>query len=528
VLSQTAGSTYQRLNPGQETWVRAYVTSPNANQAAPAVRVLGYADSTALGEVAMTGPATLPQLAAGASPTNTQRYDITQTFRAQLPADWVASNLRVRVEVDPRNAAGLYTQQEATPAVGSATRLQVVVVPLVSGSNSPQMPTAAQVQTELARALPVAREQITVTLRAPYTLTSVTNGVDTDDDWRNALSELDQLREREAPTKLHYGMVRPMVNAGTSGIGYVNPVNDTRPNLSSLGWDASRNSWPRTMLHELGHNFSREHAPCGGVNDADPAYPYNGGALGSAPLFDSGTDTIVAPGTGTNQYDVMGYCGGRWFSDFNFSFVQQFLEFQRSQGRLSVDAAALNKSAQEPTLLLVVAGTIDHNGARIDSVLADTGVPQTLESGSHTLELRTLSGHSVRVPVSAKRIDHAKDGALHFSARIAHPGALAQLRVLRSGVSLSERGSTVPQKTTADAAPQAQLREAQGSAQLQWSTATHAQATLTHVKDGQRTLLALKLVGGNAQVDTRALPEGGVFEVGLSDGLNTHTLVLPR
>jgi hypothetical protein len=525
VLSQNAGVTFQRLNPGQETWVRAYVTSTTAGRAAPVVRVVGTQGATTLGELTMTGPATLPQLAAGDAPPNTMRYDLTQTFRVQLPANWVASGVKVRVEVDPGNAAGAFSAQEATPNVGSATKLEVVVVPLVSGSNSPTMPTAAQVQAELARALPIARDQITVTIRAPYTLTAVTDGVDTSDDWENALSELDQVRAAEAPTKLHYGMVRPMVSAGIAGIGYVNPVNDNSPNLASLGWDSSRTSWTRTMVHELGHNFSRRHAPCGNVSGADTSYPYANGAMGAVPLFNSGTDEIVAPGSGATQYDVMGYCGGAWFSDYNLSFVQQFLEYQRSQGRLSVQS----KSGQADVPLLVVSGRIDATGAVISSVRPENGVPQFASPSAHELELVTAAGAVVRVPVHPKLVDHADPPAMHFTARIADPGALSALRVLHAGASIGERRANGMMKSAplGQGLAWARVNEVGTNARFEWNAA-FGTATITHLANDQRTLLALKARDGAAQVDVSSLPRGGVFEIGLSDGLNVQTLTLTR
>ncbi|MGL4575622.1 MAG: IPT/TIG domain-containing protein [Burkholderiaceae bacterium] len=528
VQSQNAGSQYQRLALGKETWVRAYVTSTTAGRAAPSVRLTAFSGATQLGSIDMTGPATLPQLAAGAAPPDAMRYDFTQTFRASLPVAWVASGLKVRVDVDPTNASGLLTTQEATPVTGSATRLEVVMVPLVSGSNTPTMPTATQVLDELSRALPIPRDQIIVTFRAPYTISATTDGVDTSAEWQSTLSELDQLRAREAPTKLHYGMIRPMVSSGIAGIGYVNPVNDNSPNLSSLGWDTSRSSWPRTMVHELGHNFSREHAPCGSVSDSDPSYPYAGGVMPAVPLFDGNTDTLLAPGSGAERTDVMGYCGGRWFSDYNMSFVQRFLEFQRSQGRLSVEG----KPSAPDVNLVVISGTITLQGAQIDSVLPATGAAQQIDVGTHQLELVTSDGRQMVVPVAAKRIDHAEPGTMHFSARIPNPGQLAKLRLVHEGKvlgQLAESAQLATQKPGSDESPSAQVSEVGASAHFTWSAAAYPIATLTHVSaGGQRTLLALQARGGKASVDVSALPRGGAFEVGLSNGLNVQTLTLTR
>ncbi|HET7772990.1 MAG TPA: IPT/TIG domain-containing protein, partial [Burkholderiaceae bacterium] len=101
VYSQTPGDPYQRLVPGKETWIRAFVVSTAANRAAPTVRVTGLQGTTALGTVNLTGPATLPQVAAGAAIPSTVQYDLAQTFAAELPAAWIAPNLTLRVEVDP-------------------------------------------------------------------------------------------------------------------------------------------------------------------------------------------------------------------------------------------------------------------------------------------------------------------------------------------------------------------------------------------------------------------------------------------
>ncbi|WP_291008769.1 IPT/TIG domain-containing protein [Hydrogenophaga sp.] len=529
VQSQAANANYQRLNPGQETWVRAYVNAPTAGRLAPSVRLRGLNGTTTLGTLDMTGPATLPQVPTGQTPSDSQRYSLTHTFRVQLPTAWVDPGLRVRVEVDPSNALGAQTSQEATPVVGSATRLTVVIVPLVSGSNQPTLPSQAQVLNELARTLPLARNEITVNFRAPYTLTSVTDGVDTNDEWSNALFELDQLRRREAPNALYYGLVRPMVNAGIAGIGYVNSQTSRSPNLSSLGWDASRNSWSRTMVHELGHNFSRRHTACGNTASPDAAYPYANGAMPPVPLFDSNTRTIVAPGAGSTQADVMGYCSGSWFSDYNYSFVQGFLEAQRGAGNIG-----LFESAAAEISLLMISGSIEGNSARIDKVLPSRGQVPAVEETTHEVEVTTTDGRTVRVGVIATEVDHADPPAQHFTGVLPDPGRIAKIAVLSGGRAIGERNATLPKARAASASPRDNMpwanRSVTGASTLfTWNASLYPLATIEHVlPNSQRSVLALQARGGQAQLGTAHLPAGGVFEIGLSDGLNVQTLTLPR
>ncbi|MFN3567106.1 MAG: zinc-dependent metalloprotease family protein, partial [Burkholderiaceae bacterium] len=524
VYSQSAGADYQRLVPGKETWVRAYVVAEAAGTAAPVVRLTGFSGTVALGTIAMNGPATLPQLAAGAAVPDSMRYDEALTFNASLPATWVGAGLRVRVEIDPDRRYGDPIVVDAAPNVGSATRIDLVLVPLVSGGNVPQLPAAAAVADEIVRRLPIARENVGVAVRAPYTLTTVTDGVDTSSDWSSALGELETLRRNEARTKHYYGFVRPMVSAGTAGIGYVNRVGSTSPNLSAIGWDASRTSWRRTFSHELGHNFGREHAPCGGPANPDPYYPYPNGALNGTPLFDSLLDDIVAP---AGMSDIMGYCSGAWFSDYNFREVQRFVEAQ-PQPVPSI------QSAERVSEVLVVSGSIGLDGVRFNPVQRQRGAAPIGEAGEYTLRLVTAAGAAIEVPFDAVRVDHALPAERHFFVKLPDPGELAEVAVLRGADVLPQAGAgAVRAQGQRAPAPPASARvdwsEDAGALVLAWNAAAHRYLSVTHVAEsGERRVLAVLLAGGNARIDVADLARGGEFEFGLSDGLNTRLVVVPR
>lgn len=524
VYAQSAGATYQRLVPGKETWVRAYVVAETAATAAPPVRLTGFNGTTMLGTIPMSGPATLPQLAAGAAVPDALRYDEASTFNASLPAAWVGAGLRVRVEIDPDGRYGNPIVVDATPNVGTATRIDLVLVPLVSGGNVPQMPSVAEVVDEIVRRLPIARENVSVAIRSPYTLTSVTDGVDTSGDWSSALSELETLRRNEARTKHYYGFVRPMVSAGTAGIGYVNRVGSASPNLSAVGWDASRASWRRTFSHELGHNFGREHAPCGSVANPDPNYPYPNGALNGTPLFDSLLDDIVSP---AGMSDIMGYCSGAWFSDYNFREVQRFVEAQ-PQPALSI------QSAERTSEVVVVAGAIGADGVRIAPVQRLRGVAPATQAGEYTLRLVTAAGATIDVPFDAVPVDHAEPPERHFYVTVPDPGALAEVAVLHGATVLprtgagSVRSQSVRAPSTVASASVGFVEDA-GKLVLTWDPAAHRYLSVTHVAgDGTRRVLASLLAGGSARIDVGELARGGEFEFALSDGLNTRILVAPR
>lgn len=524
VYAQSAGANYQRLVPGKETWVRAYVVADTPGTAAPLVRLTGRNGTTVLGTIAMNGPATLPQLAAGAAVPDALRYDETLTFNANLPAAWVTAGLSVRIEIDPDRRYGNPIVVDAVPNVGSATRIDLVLVPLVSGGYVPQMPAASDVVDEIVRRMPIARGNVSVAIRAPYTLTSVTDGVDTSSDWSNALAELESLRRSEARTKHYYGFVRPMVSAGTAGIGYVNRVGSTAPYLAALGWDASRAAWRRTLSHELGHNFGREHAPCGSVANPDPNYPYPNGALNDTPLFDSLLDRIVAP---VGLSDIMGYCGGAWFSDYNFREVQRFVEAQPQP-------APSIQSAEPASEVVTVSGSIGLAGVRFDPVQRRRGVAPLHANGEYTLRIVTAAGATIEVPFDGVRVDHAMPPELHFFVTLPDPGEIAHVAVLRGANVLPEAGAGVvraqgQRAATPAAAARVDWREAPGELVVTWDAAAYRYLTATHVAaSGARRVLTVSARGGSVRLDTAHLPEGGAFEFALSDGLNTRLVVVPR
>jgi hypothetical protein len=536
-LSQQPGDPLLRLVAGRETWVRVFAVASLAGTPAPEVRVIASSGGTTLGTLTLPGPAVLPVLATGDPVPAAMRADDTQSFDIELPADWVQPGLRLRAEIGPAGAP--LDATEATPAVGPAPLLEVVMVPLVSGPNVPTLPSLDEVRDELLRRLPVPADRLQVTLRAAHVLTSVTGGVSTSAHWSAALSELESLRGAEAPGKLYYGMVRPMVSGGIAGIGYVNPIGSSWPALSSLGWDATRSSWRRTMIHELGHNFSRRHAPCGGATGTDPSYPYAGGALGPTPLFDVLANRVISS---AGQTDVMGYCSGNWFSDYNAAGVQAFLE------RLPGAAFAIQGGE-----MLQVSGFVTRGSGQIAPVRAVRGAVASVPGGSHRLRLTTLDGTVVEHAFEPLEIDHLP-GEWHVRVQLPSPGPLAgvevvsprgavlaaigpgeRVRALGAGGAAREGdfGGGVAGATGAEPlpGPWAAAERHAGGWRLTWNASATPWASVAVRVGGQRRVLAVDATGGALDVPPAALeglPAGGVIEVSLSDGLDARVVELAR
>ena len=74
-----------------------------------------------------------------------------------------------------------------------------------------------------------------------------------------------------------------------------------------------------TIAHELGHNMSLYHAPCGNPAGVDLGYPYPNGEVGAW-----GYDFEAAEVVENTTRDLMSYCGPAWISDYHFSNMARF------------------------------------------------------------------------------------------------------------------------------------------------------------------------------------------------------------
>lgn len=417
VLSQPSDDPYQRLVPGRSAWVRAFVVGEIAGQSAPSVRLRATAAGTTLGALTFSGPATLPQLSAGTELPASLRTDPQAGFSAALPSDWVRSDLEIAIEIDAEGRFGAPVSSTQRPRVGTDTSIDLVLVPVVSGPHAPQLPPLSEVLDEIERRLPVARHSVRVSERAPFALQTVTAGVLSAADWSAALSELEQLRRAEAPTKVYYGLVKPIAQlAATEGLSYVNSIDLPAPALAALGLDASRSRWPSILVHELGHLFGRPHAPCGIAGD--PLYPYANGTLGITPLFDA---LLAQPVASAGLFDVMGYCGGQWFSDHNYRHVQAFLEALLP----SVRSAQQADPARD---LVLISGAIDAGGVRFAPPRGQRGRALVPPRGAYRLLIETATG-TLQVPFDAVPIDHLQQEQ-HFFVTVPDPGPIERLQVM--------------------------------------------------------------------------------------------------
>lgn len=509
------------LVANKPTLLKVNVTAP-AGTAAPSgtVRIDNTVDGTSRDLVLAAPRRGLPTTV-----SETQSFD--DAYSVTVPAELVKNGLKVTV-----NVAGA-AAQSFTPRVGGGVAMRFIPIPVRIAGTTGQLPTD---QSAHLRALfPVS----SVTLRSHPTFVSakVTSLPSTDAQWSDAfgkiLGELNDLHRIEGAARQDYyfGFI-PKRTWGLAGLGYV-------PGTSAVGFDmpSAPDSVRDVVAHELGHNFSLPHAACGGAGSPDPKYPYPDANLGKPGRYIwsylSDTNAFYDPRP-TDRHDIMSYCGGTVFSDYNYRLMQTFLtpgDAAAAQAKGAAAASDGDAKAAAPQDVLLVSGSIRGRQVEINPVKTLVARPDAV-GGPYVLRVQTTGGEVRDYAFTAQSLDH--DGELqHFSVLVPKAYNIASISVLRDGATLAQaqaRVSNARQRALAAGASRALVRvsEAGGKAVLRWDAEATPFLSVTWTDGTRRLNLAQDLQGGEASLDTHELPAGGRFELIVSDGLNAQRVELAR
>lgn len=205
--------------------------------------------------------------------------------------------------------------------------IKVAVFPMrINGVLPAHFPNIFQIAKNVGTRLPFAIADIRVA--DAINITSATT-LGTIDEYSAALREFSQLSGATNNETYSYGIFSDAVRAPDTfsgamrsaaivGLGY-------QPGYSAIGWD-DPSQWNSAMTHEMGHNFSLGHTPCD-TGTANSSYPYPYGNLyapaPAAPRY--AFDLGIGLERADQQKDVMGYCGGQFFSDYSIAAMWKYL-----------------------------------------------------------------------------------------------------------------------------------------------------------------------------------------------------------
>jgi hypothetical protein len=212
--------------------------------------------------------------------------------------------------------------------------------------------------------------------------------------WTTILSELDALHTADGSPRYYFGVINPTYSSGVAGIGYVG-------GKTALGWD--KNGADQVAAHEWGHNWGRQHAPCGGAANPDVNYPYAGGSIGVYG-FDVAAQSLKPP----TSSDLMGYCSNEWISDYTYAGV---LNYRSAHP----DVMASFAQAMQPCLL--VWGRIVDGQPVLEPAFQVTTRPSLpSRGGPYSVEGRAADGTRLfHLSFTAEQVADDPRGGEHFA-----------------------------------------------------------------------------------------------------------------
>jgi hypothetical protein len=386
------------LIAGKDAFLRVFVKATTSNATQPSVRVRVYQGAT------LASTITIPSPTIGVA-TTVSEATLSSSWNALIPAAFVQPGLAILADVDPTGAVSEANENDNTfPAtaqplpitVQNVAPFLIQFVPVrqsanglqgnVTDANKDQFLSFAQ------KVLPI--RDVNVAVHLPYTTsTPVLDSNDSNSAWISILGEMNALRVAEGSSSYYFGVVKTSYNSGVAGYGYV-------PGRAAVGWDFLP-SGTQVTAHELGHNMSRFHAPCGGAGAPDQGFPYSGGVIGVYG-YDIATGTIKQPTTS----DLMGYCGFGWVSDYTFTGM---LNYRLNTANASIASAggsasvAASTQGQAIRRTLVVWGRIEDGRLVLEPAFAsDTRVSLPTRPGPYRIEGRDAAGRVL--------FSHAFDG----------------------------------------------------------------------------------------------------------------------
>lgn len=484
--------------------LRVWVRSTRANTHQVPVRLRIFRGSQILHDTIALGPAAVP--------TQYNAGDAGASWNIRVRGELMQTGISVSIQVDPNNAVPETTENDNLfPATGAAPvgvqavppfrvrflRICTAYPPYACG----QVGGGDDMLRMLYTVFPVWQRE----LIQGYQWNTIRD-VSSNAGWMELLNDIAALRVADGfgATGVHYMgiLTSPTTLLGLAQIG----------GFSGLAKNDDAQA-PITIAHELGHNFGRRHAPCGGAPDTDPAFPTPDASVGTY-----GVDIFNGQVTTPTYKDIMSYCPPNMTaSEYTYRHVMQ-----ARQGPLPV----LSAEGTSPRPILVVAGRLMDGVLTLDPAFDATATPVVPSGGGRFLlegvdqEGKTLFSYRFE-PTEA---GHRAGKAYMFAFGI--PMA-AEARARLYEVRLSDGVRRVSRRSMEDlthlgagtggghsAAEAVRISREGGGVRVRWNASRYEALWLRETRSGR--LIAM-LRGGSGRVATTETE----FNVQLSDGVQT-------
>ena len=358
------------LVEGEKALLRVFVTAAKATEEGiPLVRATFFVDGTRTYRIDIPAKST-------PIPTKVDEGDLSKSANIEIPGRIVEPGLEMVVEIDPD---GTLDEELGVPKrIPETGRMAVEVreMPVFDLTAIPFLweedpdsavleavdgmeddPEGHELLEDTRIMLPVGRLDVT----AHESVVSTSNSA------FDLLSQTEATRVLEDGDGHYLGMMSGAVTRA-SGVAYV-------PGRSSFSVPDAN-----VIAHELGHNMSLLHAPCGDPFGPDPLFPDHDGGI-AAWGYDFHDGDLVPP----SRKDLMGYCNPNWVGEYHFT--------KALRHRLSDESPPSAPSAAPAPSLLLWGGVDERGGPLLNPVFvahAPTALPDS--GGDYAVTGRDTDG----------------------------------------------------------------------------------------------------------------------------------------
>ena len=541
-FSQPIKSSRQYLVPNKQAVLRAHVYAPeNTNSRTINLYIDDVYKDT------LTCPNLIPTTIPGSTIIE---YDTNKTCYTTISAGDIVSGFKIKL------IAGDITK-EYSPNVSSVRDINITVfrVKLLNNTSNFTDSMKDELESEIKRSLPFTTVSITInnsvwdldtqsfTDENGSSLTLTDNLGNSSDQWTSVVKKLEALRSSNNSSSIYYGLI-PANNfsSGIAGIAYCNNCGSvTEKNYSAIGLNLT-SYWKSTLLHELAHNLSAMHTECGATEQVDSNYPYDDGKMGSTPILKTlNDDEYEDPRDYTQPYDIMGYCSGERFSDYNYRRIQSYLESNTITASSLITLLAINK-IEAPTKLYI-SGIINPitNTGMIEPITEVPSIYQSNSTGKYLIKLYTSNGQIINHRFNASKLADILTHNEVFNFKINSPadGAkIIKLEIFKDDQLISINKPQSPAQMLRFAYSQSlgqelanqsvNINDSGDQVTVEWNNSIYPWLKLVHIDNfGKRNTIAIDAKGGDATFPIK-IDQGGQWEVTLSEGLHTITQTVDR
>ena len=338
---------------GRAGLIRIFITTTREDAGYTPEVVLHWRDGSNVKDSAvLIGPDPIP--------TTAFESNLGDTFNYTFDASFLDEGMDVYIEIDPDNHVMEAAEGNNRFPSSGWYKLGVKVVPSLDMTFVPMTVNGvpAVVDQEIAETLLV--DAVAILPIADYTIEIHTPIAYNGDDWGEMLDVITQAKLDDGSPRTYIGIVAEgAVGCCTGGMGWI-------------AWPASVSLERSSIVaHELGHNLSLRHAPCGNPDGQDPGYPYSGAGIGSWG-YNIDESLLVSP---AKHLDLMSYCSPVWISDYHYDIAAEF--------RTSVVGFASNTLVGEDEVVMSFMGVIesvDFVDKRLRPRSDETGSPFAVKS----------------------------------------------------------------------------------------------------------------------------------------------------